>query len=260
MDEGAAVLDIDDGVATITLNRPERQNALTVAVMDALGNQFERVRDSDASVLVVEGRGEAFCAGGDLEEILSGHAAEYAVDEWYELIGSEFNRVIRRLVNIPVPTVAKIDGIAFGGGASIATACDVQLASSEAEMSFGFEQLGLAVDTGVSFLLPRLVGLNTALELVYTGEIVPAERAERLGLVNHVYPAVEFEERATGLVESIADGPDQALRHSKRLVRDGLEADLDRALANEAATQVGLLNSTEHEEALQEVVGGEDSQ
>jgi enoyl-CoA hydratase/carnithine racemase len=257
-DEAAVLVAVDDGVATLTLNRPSVRNALTeeisAGIIDALGE----LEGSDARCLVVEGAGGAFSAGGDVNAMSERLAGEVPLDEAVRHISQETSRAVKRVAEFDLPTVAKIDGIAFGAGANLAIACDIQLASAESRISFGFRQVGLAVDSGTSYLLPRSVGENTAQELVLTGELVAAERAEKLGLFNHVYPADEFDERADEFVEQIATGPTVALRTSKRLIRQGLESSLDQAMENEAAAQAAVFETDDHREGAESFMAGEE--
>ncbi len=156
----------------------------------------------------------------------------------------------------PVPTVAKIDGPAVGAGAGLALACDLQLASETAKIGFVFRGVGLSCDAGTSYLLPRLVGANTAKELVLTGEILGADDALELGLFNHVYPADEFDDRVAELVEEIASGPTVALRHATRLIDSAAGKGFEAALKDEAAAQGIALGSRDHEEGVRAFLEG----
>jgi enoyl-CoA hydratase/carnithine racemase len=249
MSEDAVLLEIDDDeVATVTLNRPDMRNALSAEIADGLADAFGDVGDSDARVVVVEGAGGAFSAGGDVNAMAERMAGEISLAEAVHQINDVLGSAMARVAECPLPTVAKVDGPAFGAGANLAVACDVQLASADAKISFGFRQVGLRVDTGTSYFLPRIVGENVAKELVFTGELLDAEKAAELGLFNHVYPAAEFEELADEFVEQIATGPTIALRNSKRLIRQGLDSSLAEAMADEAAAQAAVFESHDHEE------------
>jgi enoyl-CoA hydratase/carnithine racemase len=257
-DEQAVLVAVDDGVATLTLNRPSVRNALTEDIAAGIIDSLTELEGSDARCLVVEGAGGAFSAGGDVNAMSERLAGDVPLDEAVRHVSQETSRAVKRVAEFDLPTVAKIDGIAFGAGANLAIACDVQLASPESRISFGFRQVGLAVDSGTSYLLPRIVGENTAQELVLTGELVEADRAERLGLFNHVYPDGEFDERADEFVETIATGPTVALRTSKRLVRQGFESSLDQAMENEAAAQAAVFETHDHHEGAESFMAGEE--
>jgi enoyl-CoA hydratase/carnithine racemase len=248
--DGAVLLEEDDGVARLTLNTPEKRNALSDRVAGGIIEALGDVEASDARCLVVEGAGPAFSAGGDIDAMVERHERDAPTPEAVERVIQRIGRSVQRLVECPLPTVAKVDGPAFGAGANLAIACDLQLLSSDAKLGFGFRQVGLAVDSGTSYLLPRLVGDNVAKELVFTGELLDAERAAELGLANHVYPASAFEEEAESLVAEVAAGPTVALRTSKRLLRHGRTASLSEAIEHEAVAQGTVFDAADHEEGI----------
>ncbi len=251
MSDDPVLVDVDEGVATLTLNQPSVRNAMTRDLSRALVDALEGLEGGDARVVVVEGAGPAFCAGGDVNAMVERMAGEMPLSEAVRLVRQTTSRAVRRLQDFSLPTVAKVDGPAFGAGANLAIATDLQLASDDARISFGFRNVGLAVDSGTSYLLPRLVGENVAKELVFTGEQIGADRAKELGLFNRVFPAGEFDERADDLVREIADGPTVALRTSKRLLDQGLESSLSQAMANEAAAQAAVFETDDHEEGVE---------
>jgi enoyl-CoA hydratase/carnithine racemase len=175
---------------------------------------------------------------------------DWSLDDAVRHVTQNTGRSVQRLAECEFPTVALLDGPAFGAGACLAIACDLQLMSSEAKMAFGFRRVGLAVDSGASYLLPRIVGDNVAKELVFTGELVEPDRARELGLVNHVYDAETFDEEAREVVDRIATGPTAALRASKRLLDQGAESSLSAAVANEAAAQAAVFETDDHTEGV----------
>ncbi|MFC7155111.1 enoyl-CoA hydratase-related protein [Halomarina halobia] len=246
MSDEPVLLDVEDGIATLTLNRPDVRNAITHEVSTAMIDRLNEVERSDARALVVTGSGGSFSAGGDINAMTSRMSGEATLAESVRRIHLETSRAIERVAKFHLPTVAKIDGAAFGAGANLALACDVQVASPEAKISFGFRQVGLAVDTGTSYFLPRVVGLNKAKELVFTGELLDAEDALDLGLFNHVYE--DFEAEADAFVRSIAEGPTVALETSKRALNQGLEQSLDQAMTREAAHQAAVFETWDHRE------------
>jgi len=172
------------------------------------------------------------------------------VDEAVQGLARRTRDTIARILALPWPTVAKIDGPAVGAGANLALACDVLLASESASIGFVFRQVGLTVDMGTSYLLPRVVGVNVAKELVYTGDVLDAERAADLGLFNHVFADDAFEEEVAATVDRVASGPTVALRHAKRLVQDGLEKSFDRAQRDEVTAQGIVFGTDDHEEGV----------
>ncbi|MFB6352668.1 MAG: enoyl-CoA hydratase/isomerase family protein [Halobacteriales archaeon] len=250
MAEEPVRLDVEDGVATVTLNRPEKRNALSDEVSVALETTLREVAEGGARCLVITGAGGAFSAGGDVDRMRRRVEEDRPVDEAIRNVEQRTAGVVGQVYRFPVPTVAKIDGPAVGAGAGLALACDLQLASEDARMGFVFRHVGLSCDAGTSYLLPRLVGANKAKELLLTGEILDAERAAELGLLNHVYPADAFDDRVADLVATIADGPTVALRHAMRLVDAAAAKPFEDALADEAAAQGVALSTADHEEGV----------
>ncbi len=242
-------LDVEDGVATLTLDRPDNRNALTREMGSAIADALDDLEgNEEARCLVVTGSGGSFCAGGDINAMMERMGGDVPLHEAVRGIQYETSKTLERVHEFYLPTVAKVDGVAFGAGANLAMACDLQVMSEEARISFGFRQVGLAVDTGTSYFLPRAVGENTAKELVFTGELVEPERAEDLGLVNHVFPAESFDEDVAEFVETIATGPTVALRASKQALRGGFDRSLGDAMAFEAAAQAQVFESEDHAE------------
>ena len=241
-------LRIADGVATVTLNRPDLRNALDVDTARALVERFETIADSDARCVVLEGAGEVFCAGGDIGAMVEGVATDVPPADRVEHAATAINDAVEVTYDCRLPVVAKLDGAAVGAGAGLALACDVQLASPDAALGFGFRRVGLAVDSGISYFLPRLVGPNKAKELVFTGETVGADEALELGLVTRVFDSGAFESEVTAMVETIASGPTVALTQSKRLVDRGVESSFEQALDREATAQGLAFTTRDHDE------------
>lgn len=258
VENDAVRLGIAEGVATITLAQPDRRNALSGAISDGIRNALAEIKGSDARCVVVEGEGDAFSAGGDIESMREGIEEEIPADERVRELERTTSETLARLITFPLPTVAKVDGPAVGAGANLAIACDLQLASERASMGFVFRNVGLSVDAGTSYLLPRIVGENVAKELVFTGEIVDAERALDLGLFNHVYSADEFDRRADAVIDRIASGPTVALRHAKRLLGEGLDNSVGEAMTAEATAQGIVFGTHDHEEGVNAFLEGRD--
>jgi len=247
----AVLLDIeDDGPATITLNQPDRRNAFSAEIHDEFVAAFEEIEGSDARCVVIEGAGGAFSAGGDVERMVDALEEDIPADDRARSLEQRTKEMMTALVDCPIPTIAVIDGPAVGAGANLAIGCDVQLASDRSVFGFVFRQVGLSVDAGTSYLLPRIVGENVAKELVLTGDIFGADRAADLGLVNHVYAADEFDEQVDEFVEKIVSGPPIALRHANRLVGEGLEKSLEQALTDEAVAQGIVFETYDHAEGV----------
>jgi enoyl-CoA hydratase/carnithine racemase len=240
--------ELTDGVATVTLDRPDKLNALTFEayadLRDLLGELPHR---GDARVLVVTGAGRGFCSGGDVEEIIG----ELQRMEAAELL--EFTRmtgaVVKALRECPLPVIAAVNGIAAGAGSVIALASDFRLLARSASFAFLFTRVGLAgADMGSAYLLPRIVGLGRATELLVLGDQVDAEQAERIGLATRVVEDDELAGTAQALARRLADGPAFAYSTTKVLLTRELDMDLGSAIELEAMTQALLMNSQDHRE------------
>src|SRR3954453_10492595 len=174
-----------DGIATVTLDRPDALNALTIPMKEQLLSAFRAIgRDREVRAVVLTGVGRAFCAGQDLKERLEPDATPLVVE-----VRDRYNPIIRAMRSLPQPIVGAINGVAAGAGASLAFACDLRIAAEGASFVLAFGRIGLVPDSGATWLLPRLVGAARAAEVVLTGEPIVAAEAERLGLVAKVVPA-----------------------------------------------------------------------
>jgi len=246
-------LDVTDGIATVTLDNPDMRNALTSGVATDLIAAMDEIPD-EARCVVLTGAGPTFCAGGDVDAMVEGLEGDDPAHERVQRIVEETAGAVRAVATCDLPTIAKIHGPAYGAGGTLAVACDVLLASESASISFGFRQVGLNADSGASHFLPRLVGENVAKELLFTGELVEAERAAEMGLFNHVYDDEEFDEQVAATAERIATGPTVALKQSKRLVEQGITSSLDEAIENEAAAQIVSASTDDHGEGVRAFV------
>lgn len=240
-------LDVEGAVATVTLDRPGVRNALSAEMASDLADVFAEIEERDVRCVDLRGAGEAFCAGGDVDAMVEGQSRDVPADERVELVRRSVNRAVRAVWNCSVPVVATVDGPVFGAGAGLMLACDVQLASTAAKVGVGFRRVGLAVDSGVSYLLPKYVGANVAKELVFTGEVVDADRARELGLFTRLFDDGEFEAGTTSILETVASGPTVALSLSKQLLNDD-PGSLEGALENEARYQALALETDDHAE------------
>jgi len=249
--------DYSAGAFTVTMAEPDRGNPLSRATYRALCGALEEAGDTDARCLVLEGAGDAFSTGADIES-LGTEAEPPTLEERVETIQTHEHRFARELVEHPLPSVAKVDGPAIGDGACFALACDIPLASERARIGFSHARFALSMDCAGSYVLPRLVGRGVAMELALTGRVVDGERAHELGLVNHVYPDEEFEERADDLIETLATGAPVAQRQIKRLVRKGYDRELDEALHDEATSQVVAADTEDYDRAAEALRAGEE--
>jgi enoyl-CoA hydratase/carnithine racemase len=241
-------LTISDGVATVTFTRPERLNALTFETYADLRDLLQELPHQESvRVLVVTGRGRGFCSGGDVSAIIG----ELQGKDTRTLL--EFTRmtsaVVQGLRECPLPVIASVNGIAAGAGAVIALAADFRILARSASFAFLFTKVGLAgADMGSAYLLPRLVGLAAATELLILGEGVDAERALALGLANEVVDDEQLGPATDALARRLAEGPALAYATTKLLLSRELDMSLAGALELEAATQALLMTSRDHAE------------
>lgn len=237
------------GVGLVTLCRPELRNALGPEGWQDLARAVAQAsEDPGARVVVLTGMGKAFCAGGDVKSMPERLDWPPEVRRARLL---EDMQVIQTLVELKKPTVAAVNGAAVGAGLALALACDLRVAGEAARLGAGFVRVGLAPDFGTSWLLPRVIGLPRALELCYTAELLDAEAALAMGLVNRVFPQAEFAERALGLAARIAEGGPVALRLTRQALMRGAEGTLAAALEREAYAQAVASKTSDAAEGVQ---------
>jgi 2-(1,2-epoxy-1,2-dihydrophenyl)acetyl-CoA isomerase len=246
------LFDIDDAIATITLNRPERLNALNYALKNEMLKAFDVVANDDAvRAVVLTGSGRAFCAGADLQDVLRRSLDMDPVTREREAVRG-FNELVRVMRQLEKPIIAAVNGVAVGGGCCLAMAADIRLAGPSAQFGMVFVRLGLSsADMGGTFLLPRLVGLAHASELLLTGEIIGAERAERIGLVNRLLAKDELMPTARQYAARLAAGPPIALAATKRALNQSLGIDIAQHLDYEAYVQSTCMLTDDHREGVE---------
>src|SRR5436305_3973625 len=238
-----------DGIATITLNRPERLNAITFEVYGELTDAFAALRaDGDVRVVVIKGAGRAFCSGGDVRDIIG----ELQTLDAEGLL--EFTRMtcalVRNMRALRKPVIASLNGTTAGAGACVALASDLRIASAEARIAFLFVKVGLSgADMGAAHLLPRLVGLSKATELLYTGDFIEADEALAIRLYNRVVPAADLEAETRSLAERLARGPAFALAVTKEMLARESDVSLGAALELEAQAQAPCMQHPDYGEA-----------
>lgn len=243
--------DGETGVATLTLDRPERLNALTFEVYEELRDTFLAL-DTEPGVraVLLTGRGRGFCSGGDVEEIIGAlFERDYQGLLAFTRLTCSLVLAIRRCRR---PVVAALNGTTAGAGAVIASACDLRVAAETAKIAFLFTKVGLSgADMGASWLLPRIVGLGRATELLMTGDFIDAAEAGRIGLYNRVVPADRLTEEARGLAERLARGPSFALEITKDALEREATMDLAGALEAEARIQATCMEHPNFREAYE---------
>jgi len=239
------IVERDSGVVTITLNRPEKKNAVTrqswIELLAVLQEVAGRTEDR---AVVLTGAGGNFCSGADLNDLVSGPKRPF-VDGMREIADA-----LLRLHRLPKPTIAKVDGVAVGIGLSMALGCDLVIASDRARFSEIFPRRGLAVDGGSSWLLPRLVGIHKAKELAMFGDIIPASEAAAIGLVNKIVPVDELDGAVAEWAARLATGPTLALGLTKSMINNSFGISLDQALEDEARSQHMTFASKDVAEAM----------
>ena len=239
---------LDDGVATVTLDRPDKLNALTFeAYADLRDLLAELPHRGDVRVLVVRGSGRAFCSGGDVNEII-GATLSMSPDQllaFTRMTGS----VIQGMRECPVPIIAAVHGMAAGAGAVVALAADFRVCTPAARFAFLFTKVGLSgADMGAAYLLPRLVGLGHATRLLMLGDTINADEAFRIGLVSELAEADAFADAVGGLARRLASGPAQAYAQTKALLTREQDMSLSAAVELEAMTQALLMNGHDYAE------------
>ncbi len=242
------IVERSDGVATVRLNRPEKMNALNMVLISELTGTFRELqRDDGVRAVVLTGNGPAFSAGGDFEAIQALWQAPPVESRRALLDGLE---VLKALWALERPTVALVNGAAVGGGLSLALACDFVLAVETATLSFPFVRLGIVPDLGALYVVPRLVGVRRAKELLMSGRTFTAREAAEIGLITRAVAKDALESEGTALARELAEGATRALGATKTLLQRGLDLDFDQFLELEAHAQSLLWHTADHREGV----------
>lgn len=248
----AIILKRESGIATIILNRPEKMNAIDSEMIEELVAATEEVRDDPAvRVVVLTGAGRGFCAGGDLDSPI------YETKDPAELsaVILRFGQVSLNLRNCAKPVIAMVNGVAVGAGFSFMLACDVIFASDKARFGHGYLNIGVQSDAGASYFLPRMIGVPRACELIFTSDIIDADEAERIGLVNHIVPANELEAKVMEFATKLAKSSALAIGMAKKTLYQGLTMDLSTAIEFEARSHVMTMISDDMKEGISALKG-----
>lgn len=233
-------------VAVVTINQPQVLNALVQQVFDDLAMAaVELAQDDSVKAVVLTGAGRAFCAGGDLNRFMEGFTPIGGMD-YVEAI----HPFVKNWINMKKPTIAAVNGPATGAGMSLMLMCDLSIAADNAKIGCAFVNMGLIPDCSLAYFLPRAVGVQKAKELIFTGRLVKADEAERIGLVNQVVPAGKLMDEAMHLADTLANGPAYAIRMCKKMVNMGLDMNLDSLLSLEAIVQSGCFMTEDSAEAV----------
>lgn len=249
-------------VATITLNRPDRLNAFSV---DMIRSWLEAVKEFGAdpgiNVLVVTGAGRAFCAGGDVKAMAAGHGFVHGqTEEGSTPLGIKaglwgmIQQIPLTLETIDKPVIALVNGDAMGAGCDMALMCDLRFASDKARFGESYVRVGLVPGDGGAYFLPRLIGVPRALEMLWTGKIIDAQEAERIGLVNRVFPHEELMSAGMEFAEQLARGPQMAIRIIKRAVYQGLSSNLRTSLDSISSHMAIIGQTKDHQEGVRAIL------
>ena len=258
-DTGSEVLlcSIEQGVATVTLNRPEARNALGDELTPAVRNMIQMAGENpQVGALLITGAGTAFCAGGDVKGMNAnqGKPSSMTAEEKVLDLQDRQRRLTGALVGLRKPTIAALPGAAAGAGLAIALACDLRIGAQSAFVATGYARIGLSGDYGIAWLLSRTVGNARARELMFLGDRVDAARCEKIGLFNSVVPDAQLQSTARDLAIRLAAGPSIALRYIKDNLDDAMTVDFDTARDTEAVRLVRTAQTEDHRRAIRAFV------
>lgn len=238
---------IENKVATLTLNRPEVFNSFNREMALLLQNELDAAeKNPEVRAIVITGSGKAFCAGQDLKEVTSPELNP----GFKKILEEHYNPIIQRIRNIEKPVIGAINGVAAGAGANIALACDVVIASENASFIQAFSKIGLVPDSAGTFFLPRLIGFQKASALMMLGDKVSAEQAEKLGMVYKVVPSENFIEEVNNIANTMANMPTKALGLTKRLLNNSMQNNLEEQLHLESKLQIESAQSKDYAEGV----------
>ena len=235
------------GVATIALNRPDKLNAFDATMHEELYDELVEAAEDEVRCIVLRGEGRGFSAGADLAQIIQNADGDPDLGEY--LRGS-YSRLVKLMVETPKPIISALHGPVYGAGLGIALACDLRIAAESAKFSVAFIKIGLMPDAGVTYFLPRVVGLGRAMEMSMLGETVDADEAQKMGLVNKITADDSLLEETQSFAEHLAELPTVALGKMKSALHASFEADLETALEREAEGQTFCGYTQDHEEGV----------
>ena len=244
------IYSFEDGIATITMNRPDALNALSLELTKDLGTAVRKAKDDGARAVILTGNGRAFCAGGDLREMQEYAGREGRIEAFFEEPLEALHEVILLIRETPIPFIAAVNGICAGAGTNFALACDIVIADENAVFNEAFVKIGLSPDCGGSFFLPRVIGEKLATEIFMTGDSIPAERALEIGMINRVVPTDSLGEEAHRLASRLAKQPTGAIARIKRMVNASFSNDLRSQLALEHECQIESAKSEDFKEGV----------
>ncbi len=249
------ICEIREKIALVTLNRPEKRNALGDKITPALRNILSILEDNQTvKVIVITGSGRAFCAGGDIHDMSSDTKIELSMDDQISELTKKQNELTLRLFNLKKPTIAMISGPAAGAGFCIALACDLRIASDNSFFSTSYRNVGLPGDYGGTWLLTKLVGPTLAKMFYFSSEKITAQKALDLGIITDITSEAELENSTFMLARMIADAPPTAIHNMKKNINHSMHSTLEETLKIEAIDTIQAINSEEHKHAVREFV------
>lgn len=237
-------------ICVLTLNRPDRLNALTVQTAKDFTAAVHQALEQQARVIVLTGSGRAFCAGGDLREMQEIASREVRVEAFFDEPLRILNDSILLIRQTPVPFIAAVNGVASGGGCNLALACDLVIAGESAKFNQAFIKIGLVPDCGGTFMLPRLVGWKRATEMMFTGDLITAQRAAEMGMINSVAADGELMSQVMAMAEKLANAPTAAIGQIKRLLQASATNDCKDQLDLERQAQIEAGKSKDFAEGV----------
>lgn len=241
------LFDISEGVGRITLNRPEVYNALNNQIKIELRDAFEKMgQDSEVRVIVLTGKGAAFCSGQDLKAAQS----ELRGTTYSEAVKTYYNPLILTMRNLPKPIICQLNGVAAGAGCSLALACDLIIAAQSANLAELFVGIGLVMDSGSTYFLPRMVGSLRAFELAVTGRAVPATEAAHIGLINQAVPDDQLEKAVQKVAHQLSQAPTKTIGLIKKMLNQSQQMTLEEVLDYEAEIQDEAAATEDHQEGV----------
>jgi 2-(1,2-epoxy-1,2-dihydrophenyl)acetyl-CoA isomerase len=255
MDFENILLEKDGGVATLTLNRPDRLNSCTTGTYRELSMIMRQInRDDEIKVVILTGAGRGFCAGSDISDRLASRIEKGGEENRFEIL-QQVGSTALDVADVDKPIIAAINGVAVGAGLSLTLLCDFRIASEKARFGAVWVNMGLIPDVGATYYLPRIVGVEKAMELMVTGDIINADEALRIGLVSKVVSSDQLMITAKDLATKIAAGPSVAIELMKRGLRRALNNDLKTQLDYESYAQNTCRKTEDHKEAIQAFMG-----
>jgi len=249
MDEQDMLYKKEHGIATITMNRPDRKNALSPALFQGIFNAIDDAAgDDEVRVIIITGTGDSFCSGADVKAMARGEL-QRRPERPENVERARRAPFAMQFQECPKPIIAALNGVAVGVGLDLALSCDIRIASDKARFTVGYVRRGMVPAAGSAYWLPRLLGVDKALKLILTSEMIDAEEAERIGLVTMVVPRNELESAALELAEAIAKNPVLAVQAAKRAVYEGLKQDLETSLEYTMNIRQKLLGTEDYNES-----------